>query len=179
MTAPLRAPAVAVLAFALWAAPAAAHARSRRTFEHTRFSVALPGGWYVAERRPGPRGDHFVPARQPRKAVTARVVDLADGRGNWFSIHVDQALDLEADAIWTVRPAPDGASVEIGREGAPCGGSGSGGACSAGNGTLEIGTLPAVALRGHTFGFAFGNTLREHGVDLETFRWILQNFRAR
>jgi hypothetical protein len=163
------------------AAPAAARARGTyQSFEHERFSLRLPAGWHVAEERPGPRGRLFVPARHPRAAAGARVVHLADGKGNFFSIHVDQALDIQTDAVWTLHPGADGATVEIGREGAPCaGGAAAGGPCSAGNGTLEIGTLPPITLRGHTFGFEFGNTKRETGVDLETFRWLLQNFRAR
>ncbi len=53
------------------------------------------------------------------------------------------------------------------------------GACSSGNGSLEIGTLPTVRLRGHTFSFEFGNTHTESGVRLDTFRWLLRNFRGR
>ena len=173
--------AAALAAVLACAAPGAARARGTyQSFEHARFSMRLPAGWYVADERPGPRGRVFVAAPHPRAAADARVVRLADGKGNYFSIHVDQALDIETDAIWTVRPAADGVTVEIGREGAPCGGAGDGrGPCSAGNGTLEIATLPPVTLRGHHFCFEFGNTKRESGVDLDTFRWLLQNFRAK
>jgi hypothetical protein len=130
-------------------------------------------------REARPARTAFVPARHPRAAADARVVHLADRRGNFFSVYVDQALDFEADAIWTVRASVDGSSVEIGREGATCGGRGDlHGACSSGNGSLEIGTLPIVRLRGHTFRFEFG-TNGESGVRLDTFRWLLRNFRAR
>lgn len=174
--------------------PAAARARGEtRTFRHARFSIGLPGGWRVSDWKPGPTGKRFVPAKRPGAAASARVVHLADGRGNYLSVHVDQALDVETDAVWTVRAAADGESLEIGREGAMCGGaataaSSPGGAaappvshgpCSAGNRTLELATLPAVKLRGHTYAFEFGNTGRELGVPLETFRWMLQTFRAR
>lgn len=53
------------------------------------------------------------------------------------------------------------------------------GACTAGNGTLEIVTFPALEIRGHTYAFSFGNTEREVGVDLAPFRTILGSFRAR
>jgi hypothetical protein len=171
----------ALAAVAFCAAPAAGRARGTyQSFEHERFSMRLPAGWHVADQKPGPKGRLFVAARHPRESAAARVVHLADGKGNFFSVHVDQAFDIPTDAVWTVRPGADGATVEIGREGAPCGGGATrGSSCSAGNGTLEIGTLPAVTLHGHTYGFEFGNVNRETGVDLDTFRWLLQNFRAR
>ena len=109
------------------------------TFRHDAFTVRLPTGWRVAEPRPGPKGRRFVPAKKPKAASSARVVHFADGRGNYLTVHVDRAADLEADAIWTVHARADGASLEIAAEGPPCTG---GGSCSAGNGTLEIATLP-------------------------------------
>jgi hypothetical protein len=39
--------------------------------------------------------------------------------------------------------------------------------------------LPAVELRGHRFGFLFGNVRQDRDVNLDTFRWMLQEFRAR
>jgi hypothetical protein len=163
------------LALLLALAPAAARAYGT-TFHHEAFTVRLPAGWRVAEPKPGPKGRRFVPAKSARAAESARVVHFADGRGNYFTVHVDRAADLEADAIWTVHVGADGASVEVGAEGAPCTG---GGACSAGNGTLEVGTLPPLRFGAHTFTFEFGNTEREQGVSLEPHRWILKSFRAR
>jgi hypothetical protein len=108
------------------------------------------------------------------------VVHFADSRGNYFTVSMDHATDLEADAIWTVHPSADGLAVEIGAEGATCqGGSTSAGPCSVGNGTFEVGTLPPVRFGAHSYTFVFGNTGKERGVDLAPFRWILQSFQAR
>jgi hypothetical protein len=165
-----------------WSAPAAAHARpASHTFRNARFELTLPPGWFVAEQRPDRSGRRFV-SMSGAPAGDARVLHFADGGGNYLSVYVDHAADLEADAIWNVRVAADAASVEIGGEGAMCGSSGGPGPmgpCSGGNGTLEIGTLPPLKLRGHVYAFHFGNTRQEHGVDLEPFRWILGSFRAR
>jgi hypothetical protein len=174
---PLRA-ALAVLALlALCSAPAPAQARGagNRTFHHDRFTLLLPPGWWVADWRPGPPARRFAPARKPRAAASARVVHFADGRGDFLTVHVDHANDGEADAVWTLK-AREGDSLEVGAE-TPC--ERGRGPCSAGNGTLEICTLPAVELRGHRFSFQFGNVRRESGVALDTFRWMLQEFRAR
>jgi hypothetical protein len=163
-------------------APSPAHAGKYRTFQHERFTVRLPGGWFVADWKPGPSGRRAVPARKPGAAASARVVVVADHRGNYLSIFVDHANDVELDAVWTVRPGPDGATVEVAAEGKLCErGSGSPmqGPCSQGNRTLEIGTLPALKLRGHAYAFEFGNTQRETGVSLDPFRWLLQGFQAR
>jgi hypothetical protein len=91
-------------------------------------------------------------------------------------VYVDHAADFESDAIWTLRASRDGESVELGAE-TPC--TRGRGPCSIGNGTLEIGTLPPVELHGHRFTFFFGNVRQEQGVNLDTFRWMLQEFRAR
>jgi hypothetical protein len=104
------------------------------------------------------------------------VVHVADGRGNFFSVYVDRASDFEADAVWILRAASDGVSLEVGAE-TPC--EPGRGPCSVGNGTLEVGTLPALQLSGHRFSFFFGNVRREQGVDLDAFRFLLQEFRAR
>lgn len=163
-------------------APALAPARpASRVFRDARFQVTLPPGWFVAEPRPDRRGRRFVPARRARSA-DARVVHFSDGRGDYLSVYVDHAADFETDAIWNVKPSPDGAGVDVTAEGAMCGaaaGAGPRGPCAAGNGTLEIGTIPSLRLRGHAYVFQLGNTRRERGVDLDPFRWILQSFRAR
>ena len=81
---------------------------------------------------------------------------------------------------WPVRVAPDGVSVELGAEGARCRDGGTAaGPCSAGNGTLELGTPPPLHLGAHTYTFEFGNAARERNVDLAPFRWILRSFKAR
>ena len=173
--------AAAAIAFLLaWAPPALARPASR-VIRNARFELVLPPGWFVAEPRPDRRGRRFAPARRAPRA-DARVLHFADGRGAYLSVFVDHASDFEADAIWNVRVAADAASVEVAAEGEPCGTAavaGPHGPCSAGNGTLEIGTIPPLKLRGHTYAFLFGNTRREHDVDLDPFRWILRSFRAR
>lgn len=176
-TFPLRALA-ALAALALVSAPATADARraAHRTFRHEHFTLVLLPGWWVADWRPGPAARRFVPAKRPRAAASAAVVHFADARGNFLTVHVDHANDFEADAVWTLRASRDGDGVEIGAE-TPC--EKGRGPCSAGNGTLEIGTLPAVDLRGHRFSFLLGSVRREQGVELDTFRWMLQEFRAR
>ena len=162
--------------------PAPAHAGKYRTFQHERFTLRMPGGWFVADWRPGPNGRRAVPAKKPKAAATARIVVVADHRGNYLSIFVDHVNDVELDAVWTVRAGPDGATVELGGEGKMCergSRSPTQGPCSQGNRTLEIGTLPSLKLEGHAFAFEFGNTEKEVGVNLDTFRWLLQGFRAR
>lgn len=149
---------------------------SRRTFKHERFTLALPAGWWVADWRPGPPARRFAPAKRPRAAASASVVHFADARGNFFTVHVDHANDFEGDAVWTLRASRDGDALEVGSE-KPCERGKE--PCTPGNGLLEIGTLPAVELRGHRYSFLFGNTRREEGVSLDAFRWILQEFRAR
>jgi hypothetical protein len=157
--------------------PVPAHARpAQRTFQHEHFTLPLPAGWFVADVRPGPPGSRYAPTKRPRAAASARVVHFSDGRGNYLSVYVDHAADFEADVVWTVHPSRDGDAVEVGAE-TPC--DRSRGACPAGNGTLEIGTLPPLPLRGHRFTFVFGNVRKEQGVNLDTFRWLLQEFRAR
>lgn len=161
----------------LTAAPASAEARSAgRMFGHERFTILMPPGWWVADARPGPAARRFAPTKKPRAAAAASVVHFADARWNYFTVFVDHANDFEGDAVWTLRPGKDGETVELGAE-TPC--ERSRGPCSAGNGTLEIGTLPAVQLGGHRFSFLFGNVRAEQGVNLDTFRWLLQEFRAR
>jgi hypothetical protein len=177
----MRAPArpLSLLALlALSAAPslAAAARPAHRTFTHERFTLVLPPGWWVADWRAGPPERRFAPAKKPRAAASASVVHFADGRGNFFSVHVDHANDFEGDAVWTLRAAREGDAVEIGAE-KPC--ERGHGPCATGNGILEIGTLPAVELRGHRFSFLFGNVRREDGAPLDTYRWMLQEFRAR
>jgi hypothetical protein len=174
-------PLTAVVLFLAFAPGAAlAGPAGTRLFRHESFTVSLPAGWKVAEQRPGPKGWRYVPARKPQAATRARVVHFADARGNYFTVSVDRATDLEVDAVWTVHRSSDGASVEIGAEGPPCQGGGTtSGPCTAGNGTFEAGTLPAVRVGAHSYTFAFGNTAREQGVDLAPFRWILQSFQAR
>jgi hypothetical protein len=176
--------AVLLLAAALVASLAPAPARAARyaTFQHERFTLRLPAGWFVADWRQGSTGRRAVPAKKPRAAASAPIVIVADRRGNYLSIFVDHANDVELDAVWTVHPGPDGATVEIGAEGKTCergSPSPTQGPCSQGNGTLEIGTLPALKLNGHRYAFEFGNTQREKGVTLDTFRWLLQGFRTR
>jgi hypothetical protein len=163
---------------ALCAAPGSADARgaASRTFRHERFTVVLPPGWWVADWRPGPPARRFAPAKKPRAAASASVVHFADARGNFFTVFVDHANDFEGDAVWTLRAAREGDALELGAE-TPC--ERGRGPCTAGNGLLEIGTLPAVSLLGHRFSFLFGNVRREDGVQLDTFRWMLQEFRAR
>lgn len=160
------------------ARPAAAQARGTAawTFHHERYTLVLPPGWWIADWRPGPIERRYARAKRPRAAATAPVVHFSDGRGNYFTVYVDHASDFEADEIWTVRPTRDGESVEIGAE-TPC--QRGRGACSVGNGTLEIGTLPPVAFHGHRFTFVFGNTRREEGVDHDVYRWMIQEFRPR
>jgi len=182
-------PATSPLRFALCAAaallvaapaPALAGPAGTHTFQHESFTLSLPAGWAVAEQRPGPRGWSYLPARRPQAATSARLIHFADGRGNYFTVSVDRAIDFEVDAVWTVHPASDGVSVTVGAEGAPCQGGGTAaGPCSAGNGTFEVGTLPPVRLGAHSYTFVFGNTVKESGVDLAPFRWILQSFQAR
>jgi hypothetical protein len=156
---------------------ASTEARSAgRMFGHERFTILMPPGWWVADVRPGPAARRFAPAKKPRAAASASVVHFADARGNFFTVFVDHANDFEGDAVWTLRPGTDGESVELGAE-TPC--ERSRGPCSGGNGTLEIGTLPAVQLGGHRFSFLFGNVRREEGASLDTYRWMLQEFRAR
>ena len=170
------------LALLLLLAAAPARAGTRGQFTHERFTLRLPAGWFVADWKPSSNGRRAVPARKPGKAATARIVTVADHRGNYFSIFVDHANDVALDAVWTVRPGKDGATVEIGGEGQPCdplNRSPTQGPCSRGNRTLEIGTLPALRLNGHAYGFEFGNTQKESGVNLDTFRWLLQGFQAR
>lgn len=178
----LRRSAILVIAVLLAASAPAARARPvSRSFRNARFELTLPPGWFVARPRPDRRGRQFVPARRAPPA-DARVLHFADGRGNYLSVFVDHANDLEADAIWNLRVAADAASVEVSTEGEPCrtaAVAGPHGPCSAGNGTLEIGTIPSLQLRGHIYAFQLGNTRRERGVDLEPFRWILRSFRAR
>jgi hypothetical protein len=178
MHARLAARAALAVALALCAVPSAAHARGapKKTFRHERFTLSLPPGWWVADWRPGPPARRFAPAKRPRAAASASVVHFANARGDFFSVYVDHANDFEGDAVWTLRATREGDSVEVGAE-APC--ERGRGPCSAGNGTLEIGTLPAVELHGHRFSFQFGNTRREQGVALDPFRWMLQEFRAR
>ena len=176
----LRAALAAVLVAAL--APAPARAGKYATFQHEHFTLRLPGGWFVADWKPGPSGRRAVPAKKPRTAASASVVVVADHRGNYLSVFVDHANDAELDAVWTVHAGPDGATVEVGAEGKPCqrgSSSPTQGPCSQGNHTLEIGTLPALRLRGHAYAFEFGNTQKETGVKVDTFRWLLQGFRAR
>ena len=174
--------AVVALLASTAAAPAPALARpASHVFRSPRFELTLPPGWFVAEPRPDPKGRRFVRARRA-PAADARVVHFADGRGDYLSVFVDHAADFETDAIWNVRPTPDGAGIEVTAEGAPCGAGDAptaAGPCSAGNRTLEIGTIPSLRLRGHSYAFQLGNTRRERGVDLDPFRWILQSFRAR
>jgi hypothetical protein len=108
---------------------------------------------------------------------------FADGHGNYFSVAIDAASEFEGDAVWNVRIGEDGASVRVDSEGrmceAPADPSTYEGSCSAGNGSLEIGTHPPLEIRGRLFWFGFGNREREAGVDLEPFRSILRSFRAR
>jgi hypothetical protein len=180
----MRTRAALALAAALVASLAPAPARAARyaTFQHQRFTLRLPVGWFVADWRQGSTGRYAAPAKKPRAAASASIVVVADHRGNYLSIFVDHANDVELDAVWTVRPGADGATVEIGAEGHTCqrgSPTPTQGPCSQGNGTLEIGTLPSLKLRGHAYAFEFGNTKREKGVTLDAFRWLLQGFRAR
>ena len=148
--APLRA---ALAAAALLAAPSPGRAGPAGThlFRHDSFTVSLPAGWTVADERPGPKGRRYVPARRPQAAAHERVVRFADARGNYFIVHVDRAIDLDVDAVWTVHATSDGASVRIAAEGEPCrGGAGASGPCAAGDGMLEVGTLPALRLGAHS-----------------------------
>ncbi len=174
----------AVLAAAalLALAPAPARAGRYATFTHEHFTLRLPGGWFVADWKPAANGRRAVPAKRPRAAGSASVVLVADRRGNYLSVFVDHANDGEFDAVWTLRAGPEGDTVEVGAEGKPCergSRSPSPGPCSAGTRTREIATRPARTLRGHRYAFEFGNTERETGVQLDTFRWLLQGFRAR
>jgi hypothetical protein len=167
---------------AVAAAPAPARAGPYATFTHESFTLRLPGGWFVAEWKPAPNGRRAVPMKKAAAARTARVVLVADRRGNYLSIFVDHANDVELDAVWNVHPGADGAGVEVTMEGKPCDRatrSPTAGPCSQGNHTLEIGTLPPVKLQGHAYTFEFGNTEQEVGVSLDPFRWLLQGFRAR
>jgi hypothetical protein len=173
--------ALAALVLVTLAAPPA-HAASHGRFSHELFTLRLPSGWFVADWKPAANGRRAVPARKPAAAATARIVTFADRRGNYLSIFVDHASDVALDAVWTVRAGKDGATVEVGNEGNPCDPANRAptqGPCSRGNRTLEIGTLPALRLKGHTYGFEFGNTQKETGVPLETFRYLLQGFQAR
>lgn len=155
-----------------------------KTFEHALYQVTLPPGWEVAEFAPEGGRPRYVetPGREFDASGSAGFADLA---GDWFAIEVDPARDFEADAIWNVRVGEDGVSVRVVSEGAMCVPTGRGDvpaadeACSAGNGSLEIGTLPSLDIHGHWFWFYFGNTDRETGLDLEPFRGILRSFRAR
>jgi hypothetical protein len=163
-------------------APAPARAARYATFQHERFTLRLPTGWFVADWKQGSTGRRAVPAKKPRRSASASVVVVADHRGNYLSIFIDHANDAELDAVWTVRAGSDGATVEIGAEGQTCDRANPSltqGPCSQGNGTLEIGTLPSLKLRGHAYAFQFGNSQREKGVTLDTYRWLLQGFRAR
>lgn len=176
-----RAPVLLVLLLAALA-PAAAAAARFATFTHEAFTLRLPGGWFVAQWKPAPNGRRAVPMKKPARARSERVVLLADSRGNYLTVFVDHANDGAFDAVWNVRPGPDGATVEVSTEGKPCergSASPAQGPCSQGNGTFELSTLPAVRLKGHAFLFEFGNAQREKKPDLELLRWLLQNFRAR
>ena len=155
--------------------------RKSSVFQHEHFTLKLPAGWQFSDFKPG-RKKRFVPAPAKPGAEKLGEACFADRHGNYFMVFVDPATDFEADAIWEVNVGKDGSSVRVVREGAMCRRPADPtyeGPCSAGNGTLEIGTLPSLDIRGHAYGFRFGNTEREIGVDLAPFRAILRSFRAR
>lgn len=151
------------------------------TFEHAAFRVSLPRSWQVAEFDPATRRHRKAQPGGPDRTAAGQVA-FADGKGNYFSVSVDQPLDFEADAVWTLRGDPSG-GIEVVSEGSRCRpAAGASRAedddCPAGDGWLAIGTY-AVQVRGRHYAFFFGNTAREDGVPLAVFREILRSFRAR
>lgn len=171
-----------VLAASLcWAGMALAQPRegSTSTFRNAHFTLGVPRGWWPAKWMAEEGRQRFVPVEDSRSS-DASVVAFADAKGNFFSVYLDPETDeVETDAVWTIRAGADGSSVRIEEEGRMCKViAGSEGPCSAGNGSLEIVTMPALELRGHSYAFRFGNTRREAGVPLGPFRRMLRSFRA-
>lgn len=169
------------VALALWCTGGEPGA-SRSSFSHVHYTLGLPAGWEVAAWAPSEGKRRFAPV--PRKDVqeTSGQVYFADQQGNYFSVLVDRASDFEADTVWRVSARADDSSVRVDSEGAICNkpaDPGYEGPCSAGNGSLEIGTIPPLDIQGHTYSFMFGNTERETGVDLEPFRELLRSLHVR
>ena len=153
---------------------------ARDVFRHERFTIELPAGWRLA--RPSVAGGRFrfVPVPQGGEDTSGHEVSFADANGNFFVIVIDADMEPEVDALWRVRPGPDGTMVRIEEEGGRCSRPADPsyeGPCAAGDGLLQVGTIPALAIRGHAYVFWFGNTGKESGVDLEPFRAILRGIR--
>jgi hypothetical protein len=169
-------------------ADAAPATREQQNYEHELFSLRLPQQWRVARvehKRPGATLTNDM----LRDAFASVLFEGADG--DFFSVLIGAPeSEMSSDAWWELRANASGKGVLIAKEQPPCSvrdrkkcleehdDSGDY-CCTSGDGRLEIGALGPSEIAGHDVLFWFGNTKREHNVNLEVFRELLRGFHAK